>query len=187
MVIIILKYFNIQHMKKKKKGASHLPRIGARATTPCNCSIPTAFPENARATVQHARNLAGECVSHLHRSEWRKHLGAPHIQNLAWSNGWSESNRPATKLPCRSISFLFFRTFPMMLSVKWSKFLSIPPVSSYIRVIRTTYPKLSVIQRWNPEIWSPEYYWFYSTICSSLSLYPFFSSSLFIYLFISFF
>ena len=69
------------------------------------------------------------------------------------------------------VHFLFFfRTFPMMISVEWSKFLSIPPVSSQIRVIRTTYPKLSVIQRLNPEIWPPEYYWFYSKICSSLSL-----------------
>ena len=39
---------------------NHLPRIGARAATPCNCPVLTAFPENERATVQHARNLAGE-------------------------------------------------------------------------------------------------------------------------------
>jgi len=29
---------------KKREGASHLPRIGACAATPCNCPVPTAFP-----------------------------------------------------------------------------------------------------------------------------------------------
>jgi hypothetical protein len=45
---------------------NHLPRIGA---TPCNCPVPTAFPENGRATVQQARNLAREIFSDLHRPE----------------------------------------------------------------------------------------------------------------------
>ena len=58
-------------------------------------------------------------------------------------------------------------------------FRPIPPVSQQISVLRTTYPKCSLIQRWRPEIWPPQYYWFYSKICSSL--YRLFSSSFFFF------
>jgi len=90
--------------------------------------IKPSLPENGRATVQHARNLAGEWVSDLHRLEWRQHLGAPHILEWAWFNGGRERNQSATKLPCRCIPFLFSRKFPMMLSVKRIVFLPISPV-----------------------------------------------------------
>ena len=56
-----------------------------------------------------------------------------------------------------------------------------PLVSLQRSVIRTTYPKLSMIQRFIPEIQPPEHYWFFSKICSSLSL------STFLYFFLLFF
>jgi hypothetical protein len=41
-------------------------------------------------------------------------------------------------------------------------------------VMRTTYPKISMIQRFIPEIWPPEHYWF-SPKSAALSPYPLFS------------
>jgi hypothetical protein len=40
--------------------------------------------------------------------------------------------------------------------------------------MRTTYPKISMIQRWISEIWPPEHYWF-SPKSAALSPYPLFS------------
>jgi len=40
--------------------------------------------------------------------------------------------------------------------------------------MRTTYPKLSLIQQLIPEIWPPEHYWF-SPKSAALSPYPLFS------------
>ena len=51
---------------KKKKGASHLPRIGARAATPCNCPIPTAFPvpPGIQFFINNTTNITSSFNSH---------------------------------------------------------------------------------------------------------------------------